>query len=107
QGGNRLKLTLQTDELPDWTRDGKLGIDLLFDENSYDEMMSALKQSQVLSEKAGKNQLIKILTEKGVIDFDNKLTTSPAPNINPVQQSAHKKTLTARRLHLLHGHRGT
>lgn len=106
-GGNRLKLTLQTDELPDWTRDGKLGIDLLFDENSYDEMMSALKQAQVLSEKAGKNQLIRILTEKGVIDFDNKLATSPAPNLNPVQQSAVEKILTAGELAIVHGPPGT
>ena len=35
QSGNRLKLTLRTDELPDWASDGKLGIDLLFDDNSY------------------------------------------------------------------------
>src|SRR5690606_14112414 len=38
QGGNRFKLTLRTDELPDWASSGKLGIDLLFDDNSYDEM---------------------------------------------------------------------
>ena len=33
--GNKLKLSLRTDELPDWTRKGKLGIDAVFDENSY------------------------------------------------------------------------
>ncbi|HRN57553.1 MAG TPA: IGHMBP2 family helicase, partial [Agriterribacter sp.] len=33
QGADRLKLTLRTDELPHWSRDGKLGIDLLFDDN--------------------------------------------------------------------------
>ncbi len=38
QAGNRLKLTLRTDELPEWVRTGKLGIDLLFDDNSYSEM---------------------------------------------------------------------
>lgn len=43
QGGNRLKLTLRTEELPDWASDGKLGIDVLFDDNSYDEMQAALK----------------------------------------------------------------
>ncbi|MFN3382616.1 MAG: IGHMBP2 family helicase, partial [Runella zeae] len=42
QNGNRLKITLRTDELPEWTRDGKLGIDILFDDNSYEEMQSAL-----------------------------------------------------------------
>ncbi len=51
QSGNRLKITLRTDELPDWARDGKLGIDLLFDENSYDEMQNALNLASSLSEK--------------------------------------------------------
>ena len=31
--GNRLKITLKTDELPQWSSAGKLGIDLLFDNN--------------------------------------------------------------------------
>ena len=46
--GNRLKISLRTDELPDWASDGKLGIDLLFDDNSYDEMQAALKQAMTL-----------------------------------------------------------
>ncbi|MDQ3278965.1 MAG: IGHMBP2 family helicase, partial [Bacteroidota bacterium] len=33
--GNRLKVALRVDELPDWSRTGKLGIDAIFDENSY------------------------------------------------------------------------
>lgn len=49
QSGNLLKITLQTDELPDWSRDGKLGIDLLFDDNSYDEMNAALKLAGTIS----------------------------------------------------------
>jgi ATP-dependent RNA/DNA helicase IGHMBP2 len=32
--GNRLKITLRTDELPEWSRNGKLGIDAVFDANS-------------------------------------------------------------------------
>ena len=55
--GNRLKITLKTDELPDWARDGKLGIDLLFDDNSYDEMNQALKQAEVIS--ASKTSLLR------------------------------------------------
>ena len=49
QSGNRLRITLRTDELPDWTRDGKLGVEVLFDDNSYEEMQSALKQAMALS----------------------------------------------------------
>jgi ATP-dependent RNA/DNA helicase IGHMBP2 len=60
--GNRLKISLKTDELPDWARDGKLGIDLLFDENSYDEMQQALKLAITLAEKPAEGKLIKILT---------------------------------------------
>ena len=50
QSGNRLKITLRTDELPEWSRDGKLGIDLLFDDNSYEEMQSALKAAEARAE---------------------------------------------------------
>ncbi len=45
-GGNRLRLQLRTDELPEWADNGKLGIDLLFDDNSYDEMKSALAEAR-------------------------------------------------------------
>ena len=51
QGGNTLKLTLRTDEMPEWARDGKLGIDLLFDDNSYDEMQAALNLAGKRQEK--------------------------------------------------------
>ena len=46
QGGNRLKLNLRTDELPEWSRDGKLGLEVLFDNTSYEEMFSALKKEE-------------------------------------------------------------
>lgn len=49
--GNRLKLALRVDELPDWTRDGKLGVDAVFDENSYTEMEAALKLATAVAEK--------------------------------------------------------
>ncbi|WMJ73790.1 AAA domain-containing protein [Cytophagaceae bacterium ABcell3] len=38
-----IKLTLFVDELPDWIDDGKLGLDLLFDESSYREMEAAVQ----------------------------------------------------------------
>ena len=60
--GNRLKITLRTDELPQWSRNGKLGIDAVFDENSYSEMENALKLAPVLAEKKDEGSLIKILT---------------------------------------------
>jgi ATP-dependent RNA/DNA helicase IGHMBP2 len=62
QGGNRLKITLRTDELPEWSRDGKLGIDLLFDDNSYDEMQNALKAADSLGTSDKEGHLIRVLT---------------------------------------------
>src|SRR6201999_3677324 len=62
QGGNRMKITLKTDELPEWSRDGKLGIDLLFDDNSYEEMFQARKQAAGWREKKEEGRPIRILT---------------------------------------------
>ncbi len=62
QAGSRLKLTLRTDELPEWARDGKLGIDLLFDDNSYSEMFAALRQASTLAGKREEGRLVRILT---------------------------------------------
>ncbi len=61
QGGNRLKITLRTDELPEWASNGKLGIDLLFDDNSYDEMQNALKQADIRADKGENDHLIRVL----------------------------------------------
>jgi ATP-dependent RNA/DNA helicase IGHMBP2 len=62
QNGNTLKINLRTDELPAWSKDGKLGIDLLFDDNSYDEMKGALKQAAAILKKGEEARLIRILT---------------------------------------------
>ncbi len=40
---NDMIITLNSDSAPDWIRDGNLGVQLLFDENSYLEMERALK----------------------------------------------------------------
>ncbi len=40
---NEMVITLNVDAEPDWLRDGNVGVQLLFDENSYLEMERALK----------------------------------------------------------------
>jgi len=50
QNGNRLKINLFTEELPDWSKEGKLGVELLFDDYSYDDMQAALKQASTLKD---------------------------------------------------------
>ena len=102
QGGNRLKINIFSEELPDWSRDGKLGVELLFDDNSYDEMQSALKQAAALTE----DRRIQILTgEKQPVFVPVTETISPGLNAN--QQLAVNKILAAQDLAIVHGPPGT
>ena len=131
QGGNRLKLTLRTDELPDWTRNGRLGIDLLFDDNSYTEMFSALRQAAALADKREDGRLVRVLTGQEVPRFGadggafreearadtagpialaqlnaSQQAMALAP-LNSSQQGAVKKILAAEDLAIVHGPPGT
>lgn len=107
QSGNRLKITLRTEELPDWSRDGKLGIDLLFDDNSYDEMQNALKSASFLEESTGEGRLIRILTGEKEPTFKPEIAFYAAPKLNESQQLAVSKILTANELAIVHGPPGT
>jgi superfamily I DNA and/or RNA helicase len=104
--GNRLKITLRTDELPDWASDGKLGIDLLFDENSYDEMQNACKLAAALAEKPAEGRLIQILTGAKAPSFDGSAPVATS-SLNPSQQAAINKILQANDLAIVHGPPGT
>lgn len=107
QSGNRLKITLRTDELPDWSRDGKLGIDLLFDDNSYDEMQNALKYASTVDEKTDEGRLVKILTGEKEPTFKTEIPPYVFPKLNASQQSAVNKILVANELAVVHGPPGT
>lgn len=107
QSGNRLKITLRTDELPEWSRNGKLGIDLLFDDKSYDEMQNALKQADALGEKPTEGRLVQILTGEKKPDFHTGLPSFTAPALNASQQAAVDKILAANDLAIVHGPPGT
>jgi hypothetical protein len=107
QSGNRLKITLYTDELPDWSRDGKLGIDLLFDNNSYDEMLKALKQAQALAEKPKEGRLVNVLTGKIAPVFLDSISPIQAIKLNPSQIAAVEKIVAAQDLAIVHGPPGT
>lgn len=107
QSGNQLKITLNTDELPEWSRNGKLGIDLLFDDNSYDEMTTALKAASSLGEKDEGGRLIQILTGEKAPTFNDEIPGIPIPALNNFQLDAVKKILSANELAIVHGPPGT
>ncbi|HEU4469657.1 MAG TPA: AAA domain-containing protein [Flavisolibacter sp.] len=105
--GNRLKLTLRTDELPEWSRDGKLGIDAIFDENSYDEMQAALKAAQQLDERTPQARLVRILTGETAPSFHKEAALPALSRLNASQRSAVEKILLANELAIVHGPPGT
>jgi ATP-dependent RNA/DNA helicase IGHMBP2 len=107
QYGNKLKITIYSDELPEWSRNGKLGIDLLFDENSYDEMQSALKQAQKLVEKKEEGHLIRILAGEDKPKFNERHEPFTSTSLNTSQQDAINKILSANDLAIVHGPPGT
>ncbi|MCF2506915.1 AAA domain-containing protein [Dyadobacter sp. CY107] len=107
QGGNRLKITLRTDELPEWSRDGKLGIDLLFDDNSYDEMQGAIKSAAALLENEKEGRLVKILAGEKSPSFNQELPEISIPKLNSSQNEAVNKILAASDLAIVHGPPGT
>ncbi|KQS24720.1 AAA domain-containing protein [Dyadobacter sp. Leaf189] len=107
QSGNRLKITLKTDELPDWSRDGKLGIDLLFDDNSYDEMQNALKAAAARLDSGKDAQLIEVLTGGKPASFNQNYLATEIPKLNTSQNEAVNKILSANELAIVHGPPGT
>jgi ATP-dependent RNA/DNA helicase IGHMBP2 len=106
QGAERLKITLFTDELPDWARDGKLGVELLFDNNSYDEMQEALKQASVLSSKPD-GKLIRVLTGEDNATFSIGADAIDAGSLNLSQTASVQQILSANELAIVHGPPGT
>lgn len=106
QSGNKIKITLRTDELPEWSRNGKLGIDLLFDDNSYDEMQQALKLASARAEKKEEGQLVRILTGETAPSFQTEAPYS-SRSLNDTQQQAVRKILAANELAIVHGPPGT
>jgi ATP-dependent RNA/DNA helicase IGHMBP2 len=106
QNGNRLKITLRTDELPEWSRDGKLGIDVLFDDNSYDEMNSAVKAAAAVAEKP-EGMLVRILTGEKAPTFNDSLDPYKSSRLNISQQNAVNRILSANELAVVHGPPGT
>ncbi len=105
-GGNRMKLALRTDELPEWASDGKLGVDLTFDDNSYDEMQAALKQADAVAEKK-EGHIVSVLTGGSSPAFNNDIPPYADPKLNPMQQQAVTRILQAEDLAIVHGPPGT
>jgi ATP-dependent RNA/DNA helicase IGHMBP2 len=114
-GGSKIKISLKVDELPDWSRQGKLGIDLLFDNYTYEEMQHALKNATGLLKDldAGAKStstvipLLKVLTGAKKPGFQPLEYHYDIPALNEKQQEAVERILEANELAIVHGPPGT
>ncbi len=105
-GPNKLRLSLNLDELPDWCDDGKLGINLLFDESGYKEMDIAL--DKVIHAKNNRLATLRdVMYGVSIPKFDTKVDSHLQKGLNASQQEAVKKIISATDIALIHGPPGT
>lgn len=102
---DKMRIVLNNAELPPFLRDGKLGINLLFDEGSYKEMFSALKEVS----KAESGRLAELReTFYGNRPFQFKKGYDYASvHLNPKQNEALTNVFNAQDIGVIHGPPGT
>ncbi|RKO71803.1 DUF2075 domain-containing protein [Sphingobacterium puteale] len=102
-----MRISFRIDELPDWSRRGKLGVDLLFDEHSYREMANALRQAKELAADPGRGKLIRKLIGGEALYKEEKESFFEHPDLNVCQNKAVQLVLDTTDIALLHGPPGT
>lgn len=105
-GKNKMKLIMHTDELPDWCYDGRLGVNIQFDDNSYIEMQKAL--DDVIGARNNRvAELREIIEGKEVPTFEKIDDTVIIPQLNFSQNRAVRHILSANDVAVVHGPPGT
>lgn len=107
-GRDSMRISIREDELPDWSRRGKLGVDLLFDEYSYREMFAALEEakSQIAHAKPG-NIVAQLVGQESWEAAHEKENHYHNPKLNQSQNLAISAMLADQPLTILHGPPGT
>ena len=102
----KMKIILNSKDLPDWLNTGLLGVDLLFDERTYVEMEKALEN--VLKSKQGRlSELREILLGSMEPRFFSDHTPIEIPSLNESQNKAVNNILSAQDVAVIHGPPGT
>ncbi len=103
---NKMKIILHTDELPDWCFDGRLGVNIQFDDNSYLEMQKTL--DEVIGSKNNRVAELREMIEGNEIPTFEKIDeTLVIPQLNVSQNKAVRHILSANDIAVVHGPPGT
>lgn len=100
-----MTLVLHRDEPPEWINDGKLGVNLLFDESTYDQMEKTMKLL-VDTREASHLNLIDVLVGDKIPVF-HKAREIRNPFLNQGQIRALQLITSAEDVALIHGPPGT
>jgi superfamily I DNA and/or RNA helicase len=100
-----MTVTLQSEDVPEWMNQGKLGIDLLFDEASYREMESAMK-AVIKSEKGRLGELKQILLGEKSPTYISAFPKNVS-HLNSSQNEALALIGSSRDVAIIHGPPGT
>ncbi len=102
----KMKIILNTRDLPNWIGKDQLGVDLLFDERPYVEMKKALKK--VIKAKKDRLALIRdIFLGKETAKFKEFSDTAPMPPLNQAQTRAVHTIMNSLDVAIVHGPPGT
>ncbi|MES2566974.1 MAG: AAA domain-containing protein [Bacteroidota bacterium] len=105
-GRNKMKLILHTDELPDWCYEGRLGVNIQFDDNSYIEMQKAL--DEVIGARNNRvAELREIIDGTEMPSFEKTDESIVIPQLNLSQNRAVRHILAANDIAVVHGPPGT
>lgn len=103
---NKMRISFKTDEMPGWTERGKLGINLLFDENSYREMIIAVQK--VMDAETGRlAHLRDVMYGEKKAKFRKSDSKIQMPGLNKFQNEAVQLIAAAEDVALVHGPPGT
>lgn len=101
----RMKISFYVDDLPDWVDEGRLGVNLVFDSRTYDEMWKAL--NELINVDKGR---LKVLRDT-ILGFRTPEFKSPSDcssfRLNEWQNEAMRSMIDADDLALVHGPPGT
>lgn len=100
QSDKKVRILIKDDELPEWSSDGKLGLDLAFDNQSYQEMFNAIKNAPTY-------KIAEEILDSSSLKFDNSFAEFKSSKLNDSQNLAVNKILGAKQLAIVHGPPGT
>jgi superfamily I DNA and/or RNA helicase len=104
---NTMVITINVDEFPDWLEDGGLGVDVMFDEMTYNEMEFALREVIKAEDNRVAELREMLLGDLDATENPKKEFNLPSSVLNESQVAALKKVNAAESIAFIHGPPGT